>query len=142
MRFVKLSDSEFCTLDDVRRFFFDEIQHRTPVGKFRIPKGHIARDRFRRGEPIVFTYNRRVVLTARAGSSLVPNDDEDQQRYPVFFVIDLTTLRDADVDLQNVQQWFNESTDACINLIGQGWNTLPDTDETANIWARLRDGRS
>jgi len=138
MRIVKLSQEEFATLDCVRRFFMDEIRHRTPPGKFRVTPGRIARAALEFGEPLVFTYEARVVFTALAGSELLSNDDQQRQKYPSYFVVDLETLREADDDFHDVERQYNALTGADINLVkSQGWNRLDDSIHTQSIWARL-----
>src|ERR1700694_116898 len=99
MRFVKLAESELETLDDVQRFFRAVIPRRQPPGKFRVTPARIAQDGLECDEPLLFTYHARVVFTARAGSGLVRNDDEERERYSHYFVVDLATLCEADEDL-------------------------------------------
>ncbi len=141
MRIVKLSQTEpigFATLDKVQSFFQDEIWRRMPPGKFHVTPGRIAQDELAPGEPVVFTYHGRVVFTARAASGLVPNDDHERQRFPSYFVVDRATLRDADEELHNVEQWYNAATGEDKNLVAtQGWNKLPDSPHTEEVWARL-----
>jgi hypothetical protein len=79
------------------------------------------------------------VFTARAASGLVPNDDEERDKYPTYFVVDRVTLRDADEPLQSLERWYNAATGPGVNLFAtQGWNKLPDSTHTENVWARLR----
>jgi hypothetical protein len=139
MRIVKLSKGEFGTLDDVRRFFFGELRRRTPPGKFRVTHGRIAEGALKPGEPLVFTYDKRVVFTARAGSGLEPNDDQECAKYPSYFAVDLDSLREADTVLRDVQLRYNETSGACVTIAGsQGWNDLPDSAHTEDLWAWLR----
>jgi hypothetical protein len=95
MRFVKLGKVEFKTLDDVRRVFRQDLPNRKPPGKFRVKPRH-ANDKLAFDEPIVFTYRARVVFTARAGSTLLPNDDDEHEKHPGYFVVKLATLREVD----------------------------------------------
>jgi HNH endonuclease len=147
MRFVKLSQQkEFDTLEEVRRFFLQELRDHEPPGKFRIPSGHIAKDELEPGEPLVFTYSpARVVFTAQAETGLEDNNDEWCERYPGYFVINLSTLREADEDLRELEGWYNAAARASdpnhrsVNFIGQGWNHLPDSSpHTQALWVRLR----
>jgi hypothetical protein len=138
MRIVKLSTAEFPTLADVKRFFLADISLRTPPGKFRVPPGWIAEDKIEPNEPLVFTYETKVVFTARAGSGLLQNEDDQRARYPSYFVVNLTTLRTADRRLEDVEREYNSETSANIKMHGsQGWNRLPDTAFTLQLWARL-----
>lgn len=139
MRIIKLSKDEFPTLDRVRDFFWDEIRQLTPPGKFEVTHRRIAQDGLAPGEHLVFTYQTRVVFTARAESDLRPNDDEEQQKYPSYFLVNLATLREADKDLHDVERWYNDATDDGVKLVGnQGWNILLDSAHTRRLWARLR----
>ena len=141
MRFIKLSTNPptgFATLDDVRRFFLADIRQSNPPGKFRVTPGRITQGGLEPGEALVFTYQTRVVFTARAGSGLVPNEDEQRQTYPKYFVVDLATLREADKELQDLERQYNEATGTGLNLaVSQGWNTVPDSVHTEEVWARL-----
>lgn len=144
MRIVKLSKEEFGTLQDVRSFFLDKddkdgIRRRKPPGKFRVTKGRIAPGALEVGEPLVFTYEARVVFTARAGNKLVPNNDQEREKYPSYLVVDLDTLCEADEDLHDVERQYIDATRAGVNLVrSQGWNGLVDSAHTEAIWARLR----
>ncbi len=141
MRIVKLSTNPptgFATLDGVRRFFFTDIRERKPPGRFDVTPGRIAQDGLVSGEALVFTYKARVVFTARVGSGLMPNEDEERQQYPSYFVVDLATLREADEDFHDVERQYNEATGAGLNLVeSQGWNRIPDSIHTDGLWARL-----
>jgi hypothetical protein len=139
VRFVKLSkeDSSFASLDDVRHFFFHEIPHRTPPGKFRVTPRRISPERLHSGEPLVFTYQGRVVFTAKARSGLLPNEDEEYRKYPRYFVVDLTTLCEANEDLSQVQEQL-EAIGLSGSLFSEGWNIFPDSVETQHVWQQLR----
>jgi hypothetical protein len=144
MRIVKLSKTEagLGTLDGVRRFFLEEMPGRTPPGKFLVSPGRIAKDGLEPGEPLVFTYQARVVFTARAASGLVPNNDEESEK-PTYFVVNLSTLRAADEDFHNVERRYNQAAGASVNLVEtQGWNSLPDSAHTDEIWTWLRNGKA
>lgn len=137
MRFVKLGNKEFKTLDDVRSVFRKDFPNRTPPGKFRVKRRH-RHDKLAVGEPLVFTYQTRVVFTARAGSALLPNDDNEKDVYPGYFVIDLSTLREANEDLYEVERVYNKAAGTKIGLVGQNWNRLPASAHTEQLWTRLR----
>lgn len=140
MRIVKLSKTEFATLDKVRSFFFGKIRNRTPPGKFDVTLGRIAQDGLEPGEPLVFTYQARVVFTALAASELVPNDDDETQKYPSYFVVDLDTLCEADKDFHDVERWYNDATGDGVKLVeSRGWNRLLDSVHTGDLWRRLRE---
>ncbi len=139
MRFVKLSneDPDFTTLDGVRDFFLKKIPQRTPPGKFRVTPRRISPERLHPGEPLVFTYQGRVVFTAKAGSGLLRNEDEEYQRYPRYFVVDLTTLCEANEDLSQVQERL-KAIGLSGSLFSEGWNIFPNSVETQHLWQQLR----
>jgi HNH endonuclease len=141
MRIIKLSDGPdqgFSTLDDVQRFFRTDIWQRTPPGKFEVPAGWIAEGRLVSSECLIFTYQVRVVYTARAGSGLIRNDDDQRPQYPSYFVVEPSTLREANVPFRDFEKKYNEATGSDRNLVGnQGWNILPDTDQAAALWVWL-----
>jgi hypothetical protein len=138
MRFVKLGKTKFKTLDLVREFFLETVPRRSPPGKFRVTAGHFAQDGLQIDEQIVFTYDARVVLTARAGSGVIPNDDEERNEYPIYFVIDLATLRQTSHDLYEVQRLYNSLAGTDVGLVGQNWNRLSDSVHTAKVWTLIR----
>ncbi|MBF0259510.1 MAG: hypothetical protein HQK62_11835 [Desulfamplus sp.] len=125
MRIVKLSkkDPDFTTHVDVRAFFYEVIKNRKPPGRFRVTANKIRQDGLYHGEPLFFTYQARVVFTARAGSGLLPNDDEGHLKYPNFFVIDISTLEEADEDFYRVEKLLHKATGDTGNLVrSQAWN--------------------
>jgi len=140
MRFVKLGKEEFQTLDDVRRVFRQDLPARDPPGKFRVKPRH-SHDKLAVGEPLVFTYQARVVFTARAGSTLLPNEDDEREKHPGYFVVNLATLREADEDLHDVERQYNEAAGTDVGLVGQNWNRLRDSVHAEELWARLRGAR-
>jgi hypothetical protein len=133
MRIIKLNvEKEFPSLADVRRYFLAELPYRKPRGKFLIPTGWIAKeDGMRTGEQLVFTYKAIPVFTAYALTGVQENLDEEAKVYPVFFEVDVSTIKEvADADakkglLRNLAK-------------GEGWNRLEDTDQTRSIWSKLR----
>ncbi len=138
MRIVKLSTMEFDTLNDVRRFFIDDLRCGELPGKFRVTAGRIAQDGLAPGEPLLFTHRMRIVFTARAASGLVPNDDAQKQRYPNYFLVDLTTVREVNEDIHEVERQYNNLSGAGVLLVAsQAWNRLPDSAHTAEVWTRL-----
>lgn len=141
MRIVKLSNAEkrFVTLDGVRRFFLEELPLRTPPGKFQVTPRRIAQGGLIKDERLLFTYRARIVFTALAESGLVPSVGNESQKYPYYFTVDLTTLRKADEDFHKVERWYNQKTGANVRLVKtRGWNKLPDSTHTDELWKRLR----
>src|SRR5262245_49071892 len=108
MRVIKLSQEEpigFATLAGVQSFFRGEISQGKP---FLVTPGRIAQDAFTPGERLVFAYQGRVVFTAQAGTGLLRNEGDERQTYPMYFLVDPATLRDADKGLDLVEQWYYE----------------------------------
>jgi hypothetical protein len=138
MRIIKLSRAVFDTAADVRHFFVSELPGRTPPGKFRVTPDRIARRALEAGEPLVFTYAGRVVFTARAESELLANADQQQERYPNYFIVDLATLREADAGIRDLERRYNRASGADVTIArSQGWNKLPDSNYSEAIWAEL-----
>jgi hypothetical protein len=93
MRIIKLSqEAEFETIFKVLEFF-GGLPRANPPGKFRVPKGWIAGDALSADEYLVFTFETRPVFTAIAASGIQKNEDEHRDSCPVFFQIDLDSLK-------------------------------------------------
>lgn len=130
MRIIKLSEKEFSIVEEVREFFAGLSDHQPP-GKFRVPKGWIARDALDPDEQLVFTFQGNAVFIANALSGIQNNTDEYRADYPVFFQIDTSTLKEA------------KSRPAARKLLddlarGQGWNRHDDCREAQALWLALR----
>jgi len=141
MRIIKLSnkDRDFATYGDVRSFFYEVVKHRKPPGRFRVTANKIKKDGLFHGEPLLFTYQARIVFTARTRSGLLPNDDEGHLKYPSFFVIDISTLEEADEDFYQIEKQLNEVTGKTSHLVrSQAWNPIPDSVHTHEVWHQLR----
>jgi hypothetical protein len=143
MRVVKLSSEEFQSPNNVRRFFVQELSRRTPPGKFRVTPGRIARkDGLRRGEFLLFTHKAQIVFTACANSGLVDNlndTDDMREKYPCYFIVDLGTLQEAEVRLDEFENWYRNLSGKHDKLVrSQGWNRLDDSVHTDALWKRLR----
>lgn len=139
MRVVKLSSDEFPNLESARSFFQSALPVRSPRGKFCVtdarisPKGGLAP-----GDYLVFTHKSRIVFTARSGSRLLPNRGEFRDTHPWYFVVELDTLREADIGVGEF-----ESKMIRVGLppktIGatQGWSRLPGTAQVDELWVWL-----
>jgi hypothetical protein len=138
MRIIKLSPAEFPTFKYVQDFFLKELPGRTPPGKFRIPPGHIAKEKFDEDESLIFTYQSRVRFKARSQSRLKDNEDNEAKKYPYYFVIDLETLQSADTPLRDTEQKYREISGQDVNWEGQGWNVRPESKHTSALWNWVR----
>src|SRR5262245_37083906 len=108
MRIIKLSTDEFETFEKVETFF-TQLSSRTPIGKFRITKGRIAKDGLQIGEKLLFSYRTRVCYFAEAASGVFKNLDEYSEEYPHFFQVNVATLRPASISLYEVEKTLREN---------------------------------
>jgi hypothetical protein len=99
MRIIKLSAQEFGRVDEVISYFEEDLPLRTPPGQFRIPRGWIAEDGLKVGEPLLFSYQGEVLYSARAGSGRLNNPDEYSDEYPFYFRGDMETVRRVAIGL-------------------------------------------
>jgi len=130
----------FTDLADARNYFSTGLRLQPFPGKFRVTRGKINQDEFQHDERLIFTFDSRIIYTANAGSTLQPNED-DPDTYPSYFVIDLSTLLEANLDGREFEEWYRQTTGAPITIVNaQGWNHIPDTTQTDQLWLRLRDG--
>jgi hypothetical protein len=129
MRIIKLSKLEFNSERRVHVFFADDIRQTSPVGKFRMPKGWISKDSFKEGEKVVFTYAKSAMYTAIAKTGILENTDNRRKDYPVFFSLDLSTLKAVP----------HGSRDVVKPVAGgRGWNCLSDSPRILALWGKLR----
>jgi hypothetical protein len=130
MRVIKLSEAEFSNLEEVREFFAGLAGHEPP-GKFRVPKGWIAKDALDVNEQLVFTFQGTAVFTANALAGIQANTGAYKPDYPAFFQIDRSTVREAN-DCPAGRELLGKLAR------GQGWNRLADSNETQALWVALR----
>jgi len=123
MRFIKLSTDEFPTEEDLQEYFSDELPSREPPGRFVFPMGRIGEDGLRAGETLVFTYEARIRYVAEAKTGVLKNaDDPETAEYPVYFVINMETLRPTDVPLQKLEELLAREKIYSKNLVhSQAW---------------------
>ncbi|WFU49148.1 hypothetical protein [Sinorhizobium terangae] len=139
MRIVRLSTREFPDLESVRAFFQSELPSRTPQGRFFVTADRIARTRgLAPSDYLVFTFKGRIVFTARSGSRLLPNAFEHRETHPYYFVLELDTLRETDVDVEELEHRYNGTGRGPINVATQGWNRLPASVQVDDLWAWVR----
>lgn len=129
MRVIKLSIKEFPTFDHLEDYFDRELPSRNPPGKFIFTARRIAADTLLPGEKILFSYKCFVRFVAYAASGRIKNNDQEQNRYPYFFVIDLQSVRRVKFALQNLEDWLrHEKSDIKCIVRTQGWPKISDTE--------------
>ncbi|WP_429819360.1 hypothetical protein [Ensifer sp. B1-9] len=141
MRIVKLSRSEFPDLKNARSFFLSELPARKPPGKFCVTEARISRSSgLATDDYLVFTFNRRIIFTARSDSRLQLNAGEHRETHPWCFTVKLATLSETDVEIEALEH-------KCIQLgmkptnvaSSQGWNRLPASPQVDDLWMWLRE---
>jgi hypothetical protein len=144
MRIVKLSTKEFDDEKDVHLFFKETLPSRATGkvgGKFRIPSRQIAEDGLHADEPLVFSYQAALLYSARAGSGRRTNHDEESEHYPFYFDVNVESIRPVkeSITLRELQERLNRVTGAKRTIAGRGWNSIPDSKATDELWASLRE---
>ena len=139
MRVIKLShrDPEFDSWDDLVNYFENKLPNmieRDRVGKFRC-KNNVRWGKPRPGEPLLFTFDTRLVYLALCKLGAQENFDQFKEDYARFFVIDCDTIRrpQSELSLDELEQQLNELTLDTLTLRSQGWNDIPDTT-TLTSW--------
>src|SRR5438874_2374672 len=115
MRIVKLSTGEFPNASNVRQFFLEDLPKRNPKGKFRITPGRIAQ--LGDGERLIFTHKARVVFTGLASSNVLESSDDQRQKYPFYFTVDLPSLKQCDEDGNEFERRYNALNKSSTNII-------------------------
>jgi len=145
MRIVKLSTQEFADEKDVHSFFNETLPSRAAGkagGKFRITSGWIAEDGLHADEPLVFSYEAVLLYCAKAASGRRTNDDEESEHYPNCFYVNVESIRPVkeNITLLELQERLDRVTGTKRNIArSQGWNSIPDSEVTDELWASLRE---
>jgi len=138
MRLVKLSTAEFNDIDEVDEFFDEDLPQREPPGKFLFPAGWIAADGLDESELLLFSFLGQVVRIARAGSGRLQNTDSDQDRYPHYFVVDMTSVRKVDFSVIDLEEAMRNECGVTKSIaVSHGWVLLPNTEAAERIIQRL-----
>lgn len=139
MRIVKLSEDIFPELEDVMVFFRDYLPERTPPGKFRITEGRIAQGGLEPGEEILFSYNGRIYFIAQSATGRLKNEDEHQNEYPFYFLVDMDTLRPVGISLHDVEQRYHQETSETKSLVQtRGWPKIENETFVTSFWDSLK----
>ena len=143
MRVIKLSprDPEYDSWDELVDFFENKLPNmieRDRVGKFRC-KNNVRWGKPRPGEPLLFTFDTRLVYLALCKLGAQENFDQFKDDYARFFVIDCDTIRrpQSELSLDELEQQLNELTLDTLTLRSQGWNDIPDTTTLTSWFNKL-----
>ena len=143
MRVIKLShrDPEFDSWDDLVNYFENKLPNmieRDRVGKFRC-KNNVRWGKPRPGEPLLFTFDTRLVYLALCKLGAQENFDQFKDDYARFFVIDCDTIRrpQSELSLDELEQQLNELTLDTLTLRSQGWDDIPDTTPLTSWFNKL-----
>lgn len=139
MRIVKLSTREFPDLGSVRAFFQSVLPSRTPQGRFFVTADRIARaGGLAPSDYLVFTFKGRIVFSARSRTALYPNAYEHRETHSHCFELEMDTLRETDVALEDFANRYNAVGRKPFQVATQGWNRLPASVQLDDLWAWLR----
>ena len=143
MRVIKLShrDPEFDSWDDLVNYFENKLPNmieRDRVGKFRC-KNNVRWGKPRPGEPLLFTFDSRLVYLALCKLGAQENFDQFKDDYARFFLIDCDTIRrpQSELSLDELEQQLNELVLDTLTLRSQGWNDIPDTTVLTSWFNKL-----
>jgi len=137
MRLVKLTDELLGGgLDD---YFEEVLPRREPAGLFRCPRGKIAADALCDGETLLFSYQGRLRFVARAASGLRENRDLPDPEFPCCFIIDMNSVRRADVALDEVEARLRDGQCLDKSFRSRGWTIIDDSDKAEAIINTLVD---
>jgi hypothetical protein len=141
MLIIKLDTRDFDEEEEVHSFFKEELRSRTD-GKFRIPAGWIAEDGLHANEPLFFSHRAVVLYSAKARTGRRNNYDAHRDLYPYYFEVDVESICPVKggVTLQELQERLERVTGTKRNIAkSQGWNAIPDSEATDELWASLRE---
>ena len=133
MRLVKLSTDEFTEEADLKAYFTQELPRRNPPGLFRLPTGWIGQEALEPGETLLFSYRGRLRFVAKAETGWMDNTAMPHPNYPYCFIISLSSVREADVLLTEVEQRLRAEAGLRKSLQAQGWTRIPDSDRAEQI---------
>jgi hypothetical protein len=145
MRLVKLSpaDADFTNEEALHNYFIGNGKLRAgiPPGVFAFKKGHIKENELAPGETILFSYLSKLRYVARAKTGRTVNEypHRSPKEYHYCFLVDLGSMRKADVSLQEVERRLRAQAGLQKSLQGQGWTHIPDSKQAETVIAALLD---
>lgn len=154
MRVIKLSSLYFYGKDEkkddeksnVNDFFEKELinpNNRDYKGKFRITKGRIDKQKFNKGEKLIFTFDSEVVYLSYAASGISENDDKYKEDLPFCFTVDVKRIYKVEkMTLENLEQQIREIYPGKNILINQSWPIIEENEEVHKLWNNLIKNKS
>jgi len=139
MRLIKLSTIEFPKEKDLQTYFNKELKSRKPVGLFRFQSGWIAKGALYEGETLLISYRNRLRFVAKTKTERIENIYMPDPKYPYCFVIDMLSLRYADIHLKDVELKLRDHAELRKSLQAQGWTKIPDSPQAEEIIYSLVD---
>jgi hypothetical protein len=133
LRLIKLSTDEFPEEAEIQAYFVKELQGRNPTGLFRFPKGWIGENNLSEGETLLFSYRNKLRFVAKAKTGRMDNTYMPHQDYPFCFEINMKTLRNADIPLDEVEHQLRTHAGLQKSLHAQGWTMIPDSERAEEI---------
>ena len=130
MRVIKLSKVEFESPANFYNYITSEVEERSPKGKFRIPKGYIAKDQFSNDETVIFVQDSIVIGFGQASSNVLENDDEFSSKgYPNCFIFNTSTFRETNFPLAKIEDALHKAGLQKNITRTQGWPRIPQEYE-------------
>jgi hypothetical protein len=145
MRLVKLSpaDADFTNEEALHNYFIGNGKLRAgiPAGVFPFKKGHIKENELAPGETILFSYlsKLRYVAKAKTGRTVNEYPHRSPKEYHYCFLVDLGSMRKADVSLQEVERRLRAQAGLQKSLQGQGWTRIPDSKQAETAIGELSE---
>lgn len=131
MRLVKLTDELLGgALDD---YFDNVLPGRRPPGLFRCPRGRIAEDALAEGETLLFSYAGRLRFVARSLSTRLEHTFLPDDKYPHCFIVDLQSVRRANVPLDEVESKLREAHCLDKSFRSRGWTIIDDSSRAEQV---------
>jgi hypothetical protein len=137
MRLVKLSTDQFPEETDLLAFFDQKLPARNPPGLFRFAKRRIAEGSLAPGETVLFSYRGHLRFIAQTKTGRMDNVYMPHPDYPCCFIMNLQTLRRANVALAELESPLRTQAGLKVSLGGRGWTRIPDGKRTELVIAAL-----
>jgi hypothetical protein len=93
----------------------------------------ISKDGLALGETLLFSYRGRLRFVAKAASGRLEGTATPHEDYPCCFLVDLGSLRPADVKLPEVEEQLRAEAGLRTSLRGRGWTRIPDSNRAEQV---------